>query len=288
MHSKQHYVEFIFAKCLIAVLKRTPLAFNSGLGFVLGKLAVALPTGMRKKSVKQIRYAMPELSYEQALDIAKESAVHMLQTFFEMPRIYNACSKCLTKMLSVEGWEHIQNAEGAIILTAHYGNWEAILRQMAISGIDSTVVYRPANNKLVDALITELRLKTGVKVSPKGRAGARILLKAAKAGGYLGILNDQRMSDGKTLSLFGKEAKTSTGFADLALKYNLSAFPVFCERIGFGRYKIEVMPPLSVDKTLSHDEQVLALTQAYNDVLEQRIRKNPSQWMWQHKRFTDA
>ena len=280
----KYSVEFVFAKVLTTVLAFLPLPVVSFLGFALGEILMTIPTGLLKKSIKQISFAFPEMPESEKKRIAKRSAVHMLQTFFETARVYSMSEKCFTKRLNVTGAERFEENKGAMLLTAHFGNWEALLRLMSVHKLPSAVIYRPANNPYVDTLITNMRAKTGIEAVAKGRAGARPLIQACKDGKYIGILNDQRLREGQPLTLFGKEAYTSTGFAELAVKFNRPMVPFFCRRVGFGKFDIEILPPLPMPEGTT-EEKVLLLTQAYNDVLEAQVRRSPEQWMWQHSRF---
>lgn len=283
MKKVQHLLEFAFVKSFFTLLSYTPLPIASFLGYATGHLLTLVPSGILKKSAKQLAMAMPHLTDEEKKKIAKRSAIHMMQTFFEAPRIFKMPAKRLTKMLNIKESVKIEDHKGAILLTAHFGNWEALLRLMSIKGLDSAAIYRPANNALVDKIILDMRAKTGIDAIPKGRRGARQLIQACREGKYVGILNDQRNTDGQPIKLFGREAWTSIGFADMAIKYNRSVIPFFCRRTGFGRYNIEILPELHINS--ESDTPALVLAQSYNDVLEEQIRKYPEQWMWQHKRF---
>jgi lauroyl/myristoyl acyltransferase len=43
--------------------------------------------------------------------------------------------------------------------------------------------------------------------------------------------------------------------------------------------------PVQFTPSGDHDRDVLALTTQINDVLEQMIRAEPSQWLWVHRRW---
>lgn len=282
--SLKHKAEFFAVKGLVGALGCLPLPVVSAVGYGLGWVAMSVPSSLRKKAMRNLAIAFPDMDEKEKRRIAKRSGIHMMQTFIEACRIYKMPEKRFTKRFNVFGEENVKDCEGAILLTGHYGNWEALLRVMAVKGFESVVVYRPANNALVDEIITEMRAKTGIGAAPKGKAGARTLIKACKENKYIGILNDQKMREGAELTLFGHKAHTSTGFADMAIKYNKPMVPFFCRRVGLGRYEIDILPQLEMPEG-SYEEKVLKLTQAYNDVLEAQVRAFPEQWMWQHSRF---
>ena len=92
---------------------------------------------------------------------------------------------------------------------------------------------------------------------------------------------DQRVSEGEKINFFNQPALTTTLPAQLALKFGLSIIPVFIEREGSGRYKIEFYDEItSSDFTNKFD-----LTKKLNSILEEMIRKNPNEWIWTHNRW---
>lgn len=283
MKKVSHLIEFICVFILTKTIRFLPLPFVSMFAWLIATPLSYIPSGIQKKARKQIKRALPHLSEKERNTIARRSSVHMLQTFLETPRIYTMTPKQLTKRLTINNLEEITQKTSGFLLTAHFGNWEVLLRIMTLHNPSCAVIYRPANNPYVDRLIQNLRLKTNVTAIEKGKKGARKLVKACKQNAYIGILNDQKLREGKTLTLFGQPAKTATAFAELALKFNMPAVPFFARRTGFGKYTIDVLPELSYDKT--QEDASVMLAQAYNDVLEDYIRQYPEQWMWQHRRF---
>ena len=76
-------------------------------------------------------------------------------------------------------------------------------------------MFRAASNTLVDDIIVGLRRRAigaDVPTFSKGAAGAKAAMLHLKAGGFLGLLMDQKMNDGIAANLFGRPCDDRAGF----------------------------------------------------------------------------
>src|SRR3546814_14121049 len=85
-------------------------------------------------------------------------------------------------------------------------------------GLNLTVVSRPVNNPLIQRILLYFRERPTGNWGrvPKGVDGARQAVKLLDRGLNLGVLVDQRTSQGVALPLFGRQARTTLGIAPLA------------------------------------------------------------------------
>src|SRR3546814_18462390 len=79
---------------------------------------------------------------------------------------------------------------------------------------------------------------------PKGVDGARQAVKLLDEGLNLGVLVDQRTTQGLALPLFGRPARTTLGIAKLAIDKDLPIVPVPLERLGGARFPITLEEPV--------------------------------------------
>src|SRR5205814_1100404 len=122
---------------------------------------------------------------------------------------------------------------GAIILTAHFGNWELLAYAHGLLGHPITLVHRPMHNALFDAAITAIRAKAGTRAIKK-KAAAKEALRALKRHDVLAIPSDQNQtrSFGIFVNFFGTPACTTPGAARLAMLTGAPVFPAFLVREG--------------------------------------------------------
>lgn len=194
--------------------------------------------------------------------------------------------------LEVIGAEYIQemrdSGKGVIFASGHLGNWE-ILSQLAWQeGCPLTMIYRPANNRIVDDLFTRARRHMYRAMLPKGMAGTRRLVHALRQGEHLGMLIDQKMNDGEPAMLFGHPAMTSPAVAQLAIRYDAPIIMTRCQRLNGARFRITVEPPYYPTRTGAFDADATACLNYLHGRLESWIRDDPKQWFWLHRRWDKA
>ena len=92
---------------------------------------------------------------------------------------------------------------------------------------------------------------------------------------------DQRLSEGKKINFFKKEALTTTLPAQLALKYNLDIVPIFIERKHNNSFEMVIYKALNI----SNFKSKIEISKKLNEILENMIVKKPNQWIWTHNRW---
>lgn len=194
--------------------------------------------------------------------------------------------------LEVVGSEHIHTLRDAgnpaIFASGHLGNWE-ILSQLAWQeGSPLTMIYRPANNRLVDWLFTRARRHMYRAMLPKGLAGTRHLVQAVRRGEQLGMLIDQKMNDGEPVPLFGHPAMTSPAVAQLAIRYRVPIVMARCQRLKGAHFRIIIDPPYQPPLTGDFDADATACLNYLHRRLEAWILDDPGQWFWLHRRWDKA
>ncbi|MEM9735486.1 MAG: hypothetical protein AAF908_02640, partial [Pseudomonadota bacterium] len=92
--------------------------------------------------------------------------------------------------IEVEGEDYLRRrprGKGAILVTAHFGNWEAV-RQAALNlGHPSGIIYRAFNNRYLDRFTLNLIPVAGTPILQKG-TGMRQLFSHVAKGGVVMIL----------------------------------------------------------------------------------------------------
>ena len=174
----------------------------------------------------------------------------------------------------------------AIFFSGHFANWEAMAIALHRLGLRYAVVYRAANNPLVDEKIIRLRAAVmSRRQIPKGKRGGRELMRAAKDGLSLCMLTDQKLGDGISVPLLGHSAMTAPAAARLALRGNLPVIPLQIVRQPGSRFTMTVHDPIEVERSGDTAADTERLTGAINGILGDFIRERPGQWLWFHRRW---
>ena len=115
----------------------------------------------------------------------------------------------------------------------------------------------------------------------KGINGVRDAIEYIKKNHCVALMIDQRVSEGEKIDFFGKPALTTTLPAQLSIKYNLGIIPVFIERKEDDTFEIQFQEEINPKNFRNKVE----LTKKLNEILENMIIKNPTQWIWSHNRW---
>jgi len=175
--------------------------------------------------------------------------------------------------------------KGAVVVSAHYGNWELMAVAVGFLVTPVTVIVKMIHNQMVDRLMNEWRSIPGNRTIYDWQA-LREGLKILHAGGVLAILGDQSDPNAINFADFlGRKASIFHGAAFFALKANVPLFVVMCQRNRDGqRYTIRIHEIDTSDLTCcKQDIQTLALR--YTKIIEEYIRQCPEEWFWLHDRW---
>ncbi|HIP78479.1 MAG TPA: lauroyl acyltransferase, partial [Kiloniellaceae bacterium] len=174
-----------------------------------------------------------------------------------------------------------------IVASAHMANFELMPIAAYRAGHNLSVVSRPVNNPLIQRILLFFRERpTGNwgKI-PKGVDGARQALKLLRQGLNLGVLVDQRNSQGIALPLFGRPARTNLGIAKLAIDYDAPVFPIQLERLGGAHFRLTVEAALKRPELGDKQAEAEAMMIEMNQALERWISARPADWLWLHRRW---
>jgi KDO2-lipid IV(A) lauroyltransferase len=178
----------------------------------------------------------------------------------------------------------VKQKKGAVLVSAHYGNWELLAFCFGTMVAPLNIVVKPLKNELVDKLINRWRSKLGNRVIYDYNA-LREGLRVLQEGGIMSLLGDQSdPGEGFFMDFLGRQAPVFLGPAYLALKAGVPLFIGVCYRTGSGRYKVEAVEIPTSDLENKKDD-IKELTRRYTKVLEEYIYRYPQEWFWLHNRW---
>ncbi len=286
-HALRHRFEAAVARAVFGLMRHIPIDGVSAIGGWLGR-TVGPFTGAHRTAARNLARALPERDAPARARILSDAWDNFGRTMME----YSALSRLAmaSERISVAGHEALARlaAEGrpAVLFCAHLGNWEIIPPALGRLAKPLTIVYRPANNPLVDKIIARIRAPYTAGMAPKGAGGARQMLKALGGGEHVIMVVDQKINSGMEIPFFGRGAFTGDAVARFAMRFNCPVFPVRTERLGDGRFQVTVEEPWSFPAE-GTDADVRAALTRINQRLEDWIRARPGQWLWMHKRWPD-
>ena len=180
--------------------------------------------------------------------------------------------------VSIQGLEHLEgilnSKRGAIMLTAHYGNWELGGSFIASLGIPIHAVVRPVASPALERIFNFFRAQRGLKVIPHDHAGVGII-KALKRGEVVALVGDRDFTgNGRPHQFFGREASLPRGAAWFAHRTGVPLYMGFVTRAPDDTFILRIHPP--IDPAVAGSEE--AIQDQVVAIMEATIARDPCQW----------
>ena len=275
---------FIFF-CLFRIL---PIDLSSSLGGWLAR-SIGPHLSISRLATQNIKRAFPKMSPTDLQHILFEMWENLGRVVGEYPHLSVLRKDGAGQRIKIIGAEHIDTLRDddkpGIFFMAHIGNWEFSGLASAARDLPVDRVYRQANNPLTEWLLKHGRASLDGALIPKGRDGAKQILKSLKSGNHLAMLVDQKMNDGIPVPFFGIKAMTAPAIAQLALRLNCPVVPVRVKRLKGAYFQVIVKPPLIFSPSDDLQADVMAYMTMINLEIECWIRDTPGQWLWLHNRW---
>ena len=267
------------------LMRLLPFAAVSALGGFIVKLIGPL-TSKRHIAETGLRTAFPEKTDTEIRILMRAQWENLGRTFAEFSLTHRLRPFEKNSRVKIIGLEHFEANQPAILISGHFANWEVMATVLTQSNHTVRVTYRKINNALIDNRIKKQREAYGTKflVKKSGHASGRELFEALQAGDSVALLNDQKFNTGLNVPFFGEPAMTAQGAVRLALKTRHPLLPMAVTR-DKSRFIVTFYPPIELEKTGERDADVLAGVHQVNGFIEDRVKENPAQWFWVHRRW---
>ena len=265
---------------LFLILKILPYKISSYLCGTL-MLMIAPLTSYNNRVKKHMRIAFPKKSITEINKLSRQHWFMLGQTIGEMPHINKMIQ---LGRLETEGLEKIKIGP-AILVGAHMGNWEFLLRVGDLAGRRAGYVFRPINNWILNKIQIKRNEDANADFYRKGRLAAIGMAGKLKAGEVVGLTGDQLLREGIMVPFFDIETPTPQAAAIMSLKWNIPIYMVRIERLNGIRFKMTIEDKLKVPKNQSKDKAVYEITKLISSRIEKWIINKPEQWLWAHRRW---
>jgi KDO2-lipid IV(A) lauroyltransferase len=285
-------IQYRLLKVLFIFLAAIPVSLLTKMALPIGRLWYAFDPRHRKIALTNMRMAFGnEKTPAEIRKLIKANFVQFARVTLELPSVMNLNKRNVDDYVTFEGSHHLTDAHaagaGVIILSAHFGNWELMVRSWPLkTGRPCNGIVRTLDWEPMERLQAEIRGATGGKMVDKTEAKT-FVIELLEKNELVGILLDQNASwyEGVFVPFFGQLACTNKGMATLALLLNSAVVPAFSFRQPDGRYKIVISKPVPTIRTGDFEKDVLLNTERYTREIEKSIRQAPDHWFWVHRRW---
>ncbi len=267
------------------LLAQLPYRCLLGLGKVLGWLIKCMVNRPRHNAATNLELCFPKLSTKEREKLLKRNFNSVGIGIFELLLSWWASDKRLLPLLDFHGTEHIDKAlakgKGVIIAAPHFTSLELALRLFSIR-YRVGVMYHQQKHRWFKYLNHHFLTKYYSHAIT--RENVRGLIKALQQNAIICYTPDVDPGHKKSVfaPFFGIQAATLTAMTRFTELTGASIlFASFYRKADGTGYEIVIRPPLADFPT----KRVLDDAITTNQVIEEMVRQQPEQYIWQYKRF---
>ncbi len=238
-------------------------------------------------TVQNISRAFPNKKYNEIQSIEKEFYRNLADLFAEVVKSISISYKKQNCKLDVKGFEFVEkqvyNGRNVIACLGHCANWEILNCLTFRVNVDVYSGYKRIKEPIINKLMFDIRSRFGVHLIESKSVARQILSNKDKPSLYL-LIADQCPSNIKTdyqMIFLNQKTSIFLGPEKLARATDSAVVYINLTRKQRGHFEAECYP---ICENTS-DIQYLGITEKYIEHLEQNIQKDPSSWLWTHKRW---
>jgi KDO2-lipid IV(A) lauroyltransferase len=251
--------------------------------------------GRHRVAMDNLRHAFPDRPEAELQQIARDMWGNMarlaaeyvyLDQLFDFDVSSTTPGSGRIEVAGIPHFETIAREDRAhILFTGHLGNFELLPIAGAVYGMKVTSLFRPPNNPYIADYIHSTRSASMGSLIASRSGVSFTLARILDQRGTIGVLVDQKFTNGLRTTFFGRECETSPLLPKLARQYECDVYPARCIRLPGNRFRLEIEDRLVLPKDDRGRLDIHATAQLLNDVVERWVREHPGQWMWFHKRW---
>ncbi|MCS6917126.1 MAG: lysophospholipid acyltransferase family protein [Chitinophagales bacterium] len=276
-----------FGYTVLYGLSLLPLPVWYGLADILFILLYYVVRYRRNVVAQNLMQCFPEWSVRKRRNLEKKYYRHLADLIVESLKALShsrrqVVLRCGFSECAVELFSRLQE-EGrhCIVLMGHLGNWEWACHSMSLQfRFLLQPVYQPIQSPFFDFVFLRLRSRFGVVPISTDRV-ARQLLQMPDRLTCTVLIADQspQPQQAKWVPFFHRLTAFHSSGLRLALRSGHPLVYAVVRRIKRGRYLIDAQ---RLDASAADEAKLLV---RFTSLLESDIRKDPSQWLWSHRRW---
>jgi KDO2-lipid IV(A) lauroyltransferase len=270
---------------LLWCLTRLPYSWQTGIGRLLGNTFRLFASDRRHIAQVNLSLCFPELSEQERQRLLVEHFISLGIAIMETAMSWWAKERQLEKLVKIDGLQHLhaalQGGRGVILLSAHFTTLEIGGRLLALHA-PFHVMYRKHKNIVIERVMRNARIRNFDKAIP--RKDLRAMLQSLKQNLPVWYAPDQDYGARHSIfaPFFGIPAASITASSRIARMSGAAIVPFFQTRLPDNRgYQLTLYPALQDFP----GEDIEQDTRRINQLIEARIREQPEQYLWVHRRF---
>ena len=276
-------------------VRRLPRALSYAIGHYGSSLVARFSPRATEAIADNLRAIFPGESEAQLRARALDTYRSYTRDMIDFLRALEAPSLAQAFEFSDQTRQHAMEmhggGRGAILVTGHFGNWEAGgLMMSRVLGLPLTVVAMREADDTVNRIRHDIRTRMGIETL-EVRQSLDTPLKIRAALGrnrFVAILVDRHIGrDRVPVTLFGRDAWFLRTPLLIAALTRAPVAVSTVERSGPGRFRAWMGAPIAIPPGMAKDEWIPIAAQQIADQIAERVRARPECW-YHFYRYWDA
>jgi KDO2-lipid IV(A) lauroyltransferase len=272
---------------LLRLLQGLPLALQAAIGVCVGRVLFVLGRPRRRVALRNLELCFPGWTPAEREAVARRNFEWIARSVLERGLLWYAPPERLKRLMHVDGDVGFAEREpGPVMwLVPHFvgldvaGSTTQLFQSRPVCS-----VYQKQSNPVFDAAILAGRIRFGNGGIFSRHDKARPLIRAILRGWAFFNLPDMDFGPGEAVFVpfFGVPAATLLAPSKMARSLGMKVQPVVCDMLpGGAGYRVSYREPWA---DFPSDDPV-ADARRMNAWIESEVLRNPTQYLWVHKRF---
>lgn len=274
------------------LLSHMPLGVLYPIGYVVYILMYYV-VGYRKKVVKKnLSESFPDMTEKELRLTMRDFYLNFADYIVETVRLGGISAKEIKSRVSYENLElvegYLKAGRPVVAYFSHCINWEWVTSLGVIvegETIECSQVYRPLKSKWMDGYMLRIRQRFNARCYAKSTVFRELIRRRGEGKvTFTGFMSDQKPSHNDTgyiTMLLNHPTAMISGTETVARKLNAAVVYFDMTKLHRGRYHVRIVPISEDVSSLPENE----ITERYTRLLEENIRRQPSIWLWTHRRW---
>lgn len=246
----------------------------------------------RQVVMDNLRKVYPDKSEKELKSIARRFYRHLCDIFVETIKLLHISDREVSQRIDIQGIDianaYVDQGKSVVMYLGHLGNWEWVtsIAPKLNHKANISQIYHPLHSKVMDRVMLTIRSRFKSE-SVTMKHTARYLMGMEQRGEKFicGFIADQRPMGSVAhhwTTFMGLDTPYVTGGEQIGNHVGAAYLYADMEQTKRGHYRITIKEI----KVPTDDKEEFAVTRQYLHLLEESINRDPSQWLWSHKRWS--
>jgi KDO2-lipid IV(A) lauroyltransferase len=273
---------FVLYRIGIFIALNTPLKVGYKIAGFVSSLYMFFSPKNREALKDNLKELFPDYKDSHLESISSKIYINFGKYLVDFFRFSLIDADYIKRYVKIEGKHYLDQVQklkkGAILTSAHIGNWELGGVVLAALGFPLSVVALIHKDDNVNQFFTRQREAKGVGVIPIGMS-VRRCFKVLANNEMIALVSDRDYFDnGLEVEFFGKKTNIPKGPALFSRRCGAPIVPVFMLRNEDDTFTLKILEPIMPVRTKNEHEDLICLTEKIVKVIESVVKKYPEQW----------